>query len=90
MDFFYAKKPKWLIPEGAATVGVQAAILSGDDNPPKLEDALLVTAVPLAIQVEVDGTSAVIILRYSSRPSKQSQTFSTSVDNQSVVVSEHG
>ncbi|KAE9123251.1 Heat shock protein [Phytophthora fragariae] len=85
-EFFNGKSLSRVI-EGAAVFGAAhlAATLCSEPSP-KLDNYLLLDVAPLSLGVEVDGTiSTVMIPRSTTVPTKKTETFSTSQDNQSNV-----
>jgi molecular chaperone DnaK len=65
----------------AAGAAIQGGVLSGD-----VEDVLLLDVTPLSLSVETQGGVATrIIQRNTTVPTSNSQVFSTTEDNQTVV-----
>ncbi|KAE8996059.1 hypothetical protein PR003_g20900 [Phytophthora rubi] len=85
-ELFNGKQIKGPILEEAAMTGaaIQAAILTGDDVSPKLQDVLMLDVVPLTLQVEIDGIKMAMIPRNLTTPFKKTDTISWA-SNKSVV-----
>ena len=70
--------PDEVVASGAA---IQAGVLKGD-----VEDVLLLDVTPLSLGVETQGgVATTIIEKNTTIPTKKSQVFSTTEDNQNVV-----
>uniref|UniRef100_T1IWZ9 Uncharacterized protein n=1 Tax=Strigamia maritima TaxID=126957 RepID=T1IWZ9_STRMM len=87
--FFEGREPdRVLDPEDAAVIGaaLQAAVLAGH-NVDKLPDLALLDVNPLSLGIEtVGGIMTILIPRNSVLPARETQIFTTYLDNQSSVL----
>ena len=82
-EFFGRPAHKGLSPDEVVAIGaaVQAAAIAGE-----LESVLLLDVTPLSLGVETaGGVATVLIPRNTTIPTRRSEAFSTSLDNQTFV-----